>query len=182
MGQFVALYEIISRRRARRARQRAQELAEIEERMLLIATELMADIARNVGALIAVHFEARPAINRRFWTRRRDRKYWEEILWPGPEEDFKKDLRIRKDTFQLIVDELRDVLLRQDVLPLRTRLSVSVEKRVAICLYFLGSTSEYPTVGRLFGVADSTVCEIVHEVCAAIVDKLEARFLRFLVG
>lgn len=182
-GQIVSLVALLHRRRARRVRQRAQETARMEEHIVLLLNESAASITQSVTELIAAYFDDQIGkITRRFWTRRRDRKYWEEILWPGTEEDFKRDLRVRKDTFQLIVDEVRELVERQDVLPLNRRFCVSVEKRVAICLYFLGTTCEYPTVSRLFDVADSTVCEIVHEVCAAVVHKMQDRFIRFPVG
>ncbi|XP_017491724.1 PREDICTED: uncharacterized protein LOC108379878 isoform X2 [Rhagoletis zephyria] len=45
------------------------------------------------------------------------------------------------------------------------RKAISLEKRVAIALYALGSSSEYRSVGNMFGIAKSTVCLIVIEFC-----------------
>ena len=57
---------------------------------------------------------------------------------------------------------------------------VSVEKRVAIALWFLATPAEYRTIAHLFGVARSTVCEIVHKTCQAIVTVLLRKYIKFL--
>ena len=62
------------------------------------------------------------------------------------------------------------------------RHSVSVEKRVAITLWCLATPAEYRTVAHLFGVARSTVCEIVHETCNAIVACLMGMYIKFPSG
>ena len=49
---------------------------------------------------------------------------------------------------------------------------MSLERRVAITLWVLATTSEYRTVGHLFGVARNTVSVIVHETFIAIVEAL----------
>ena len=53
-----------------------------------------------------------------------------------------------------------------------------VKKQVAITLYWLSST----TIGSLFGVGKSTVCESVHKVCTAINDNLLQRYVSFPSG
>ena len=42
----------------------------------------------------------------------------------------------------------------------------------------MASSAEYRTVSHLFGVGRSTVCEVVHETCWAIVDHLP-KYIRF---
>ena len=56
---------------------------------------------------------------------------------------------------------------------------MSVEKHAAITLWVLASSAEYRTVSHLFGVGRSTVCEIVHETCQAIVDNLLPQYIHF---
>ena len=41
---------------------------------------------------------------------------------------------------------------------------------------------EYRTVAHLFGVARSTVCEIVQETCGAIVNNLMPTYIKFPQG
>ena len=62
------------------------------------------------------------------------------------------------------------------------RRSISVEQRVAITLWCLATPAEYRTVAHLFGVARSTVCAIVHEMCTAIVLNLMNTYITFPSG
>ncbi|XP_064384383.1 uncharacterized protein LOC135333340 [Halichondria panicea] len=62
------------------------------------------------------------------------------------------------------------------------RKAVPVEKRVAITLWYLATNSDYRTIGHLFGVSKATVCIVVKEVCAAIVDVLMPRCVRIPTG
>ena len=53
---------------------------------------------------------------------------------------------------------------------------------MAIALWRLGTNVEYRTISHLFGVFISTACDIVHEVCKAIVDVLLKRYVRIPTG
>ncbi len=57
-----------------------------------------------------------------------------------------------------------------------------MEKSVAIALWRLGTNIEFRTISHLFGVGLSTACNIVHEVCKAIVDSLLDRYIKIPVG
>ena len=54
---------------------------------------------------------------------------------------------------------------------------MSSQKRIAIALYFIGSTAEYRTIANLFGVSTSFVCKCIKDVAKAIVAKLRVVFL-----
>ena len=60
--------------------------------------------------------------------------------------------------------------------------TVQVEKRDAIALWWLGTNVEYQTKSHLFGVGIYTACNIVHQVCTAIVDSLLHRYAKTPVG
>ena len=62
------------------------------------------------------------------------------------------------------------------------RCCISVQKHVAITLWCLATPAEYQTVGHLFGVSRSSVCEIVHETCSAIVSVLLKTYIKFPTG
>ena len=49
---------------------------------------------------------------------------------------------------------------------------ISVECRLAICLYHLARGDYYYTIAEMTGLGVSTVCTIVHEVTRAIVNNL----------
>ena len=57
-----------------------------------------------------------------------------------------------------------------------------MEERVAITLWRLGTNIEYRSIAHLFGVGLSTICVVVHEVCAAIVNTLSSRYIRIPTG
>lgn len=69
-----------------------------------------------------------------------------------------------RETFMYLCDQLSFTL--NTVM----RNSLSVEMRA--------TPTEYRTIGHLFGIARSTVCEIVHETCPAIVNRLIGTFPR----
>ena len=57
-----------------------------------------------------------------------------------------------------------------------------VQRRVAVCLWCLTTPIEYRTVAHLFGIGRSTVSEIVHETCRAIVRVLMKQYIKFPSG
>ena len=73
---------------------------------------------------------------------------------------------MKRETFNYLCDKLRPFITRQNT---RFRRAISVEQRLAITLWCLATPCEYRTVSHLFGVARSTVCEIVQDTCRAIV-------------
>ena len=82
-----------------------------------------------------------------------------------------------RPTFEYLCEQLSPILHRMN-----TTQSLSVKKRVAITLWCLATPGEYRTISHLFETARSTVCEIVHETCHAIVDKLMSRYITFPRG
>ena len=84
-----------------------------------------------------------------------------------------------RETFNYLCDKLRPFITRQNT---RFRRAISVEQRVAITLWCLATPCEYRTVSHLFGVARSTVCEIVQDTCLAIVHNLLKVYIRFPTG
>ena len=62
------------------------------------------------------------------------------------------------------------------------RLAISVEKRVAITLWCLATPTEYRTIAHLFGVSRSSICNVVHNTCRAIVEKLGKQYISFPQG
>jgi len=53
---------------------------------------------------------------------------------------------------------------------------------VAVTLWCLATPTEYRTIAHLFGIARSTVCEIVHETCHCIVEVLLDDYIKFPCG
>ena len=58
--------------------------------------------------------------------------------------------------------------------------AVSVKTRVAITLWVLASSAEYRMVAHLFGVGWSSICEVIHKTCAALVEHLLPKYITSL--
>lgn len=83
------------------------------------------------------------------------------------EKRWKENFRVSKKTFDVIcAAAYEDLQPKSFQLPCREPLSV--EKKVAIALFKLASTSEYRSVGHIFGVHKSTVHKCVHAVVDAL--------------
>ena len=93
--------------------------------------------------------------------------------------DWVENFRMKKETFQYLRNQLRPSIERRDT---QLRSAISVEHRVAITLWCLATPVEYRTIAHLFGVARSTVCEIVHETAQSIVSVLLKHYLYFPTG
>ena len=92
------------------------------------------------------------------------------------QQDWVENFRMCKETFMYICSKLTPTLRRSDTV---LRKSLSVERRVAVTLWCLATPTEYQTIAHLFGIARSTVCEIVHETCHCIVDALMKDYIKF---
>jgi hypothetical protein len=104
--------------------------------------------------------------------------FFPEIVGTWDNKYFKENFRVSRDTFHYLCAELGTVLQREHVV----KRPLSVEQRVAMTLWRLGTTVEYRTIAHLFGVGMSTACTVVHEVCAALVDNLSQRYIKIPQG
>ncbi|XP_067634019.1 uncharacterized protein [Eurosta solidaginis] len=111
--------------------------------------------------------------SRSYWTRARSQSFWEVDCQVNGDEFFKSNFRMKRSVFIELCDNLR-VLEKKDT-PLRK--AISLHKRVAIALYALGSSAEYRTIGNMFGVGKSTVCEIVLEFCTQTWKQLSLTYM-----
>lgn len=110
----------------------------------------------------------------------RSKDWWKRIVNRNfKEEDWLKSFRMRKCTFLWLCDQLKNELA-SSVYQLGFREPVSVEKQVAICLYYLSSCCEYRVVGNVFGIHKSTVWKYVHRVVDAINTKLMHQWIFML--
>ena len=94
-------------------------------------------------------------------------------------QDWLENFRMSQATFNYLCNELRSAIQKTDT---HLRKAVSVEQRVAITLWYLGTNSDYRTIGHLFGVSKATMCVVTKEVCRAIVAILQPRYIRIPSG
>jgi len=101
------------------------------------------------------------------------------VLRTFTQQEWLENFRMSKETFLYICRKLSPQLSRTDTV---LRKCLSVERRVAVTLWCLATPTDYRTIAHLFGIARSTVCEIVHETCHCIVDTLLNEYIRFPSG
>ena len=123
-----------------------------------------------IAAVLACNFP----VDRRFWMAARSDQWFVIAETSFSDEEWYDNFHVSKETFQYIVSEIENEIVRKDT---RMRKAISPRKRVAITLYYLGSTAEYRTIANLFGVSSSFVCICVKDVSKAIRRKLKTDFL-----
>ena len=84
-----------------------------------------------------------------------------------------------RETFMVLRDKLRPHLERETT---QFREPVSVEARVAVTIWKLGTNVEHRTIAALFGLGRSTVGEIILDTCDTIACKLMPQFIRIPEG
>jgi hypothetical protein len=127
-------------------------------------------------------FARKPEIERRFWVQpSKDLgMFWERSVKSWTNDKLWLDnFRMSKATFDFLCKELFHRLHYRDT---KFRKAITVEKRVAICLWHLATGEDCRSIGWRFGVGKSTACEIVNEVCRAVVDVLLPRIIKWPTG
>ncbi|KAL1554945.1 protein ANTAGONIST OF LIKE HETEROCHROMATIN PROTEIN 1-like [Salvia divinorum] len=114
---------------------------------------------------------------RRLWVKSRSKAWWEQVDSPNyPEEEFKKDFRMSKATFDMICDELDSAINKKDTM---LRSAIPVRQRVAVCIWRLATGEALREVSKRFGLGISTCHKLVLEVCTAIKTVLMPKFLQW---
>ena len=86
------------------------------------------------------------------------------------------NFRMSREAFEYLCEELSLLISKRDTnLPQGNFRSPATSYYT---LYRLAETATYRTVANLFGIGKSTVCEILLEVCEAIVEVLLPRYIR----
>ena len=118
-------------------------------------------------------------VERTIWTVPRSSYWWENICTNFTETQWMTNFRMKKSTFDYLVEKLKPMLKKKTT---HLRKTVAVEKKIAAVLWKLATEGGYRHVGHLFGISDSTLCLSMREVCEAIVEKLLPRYIQFPSG
>ena len=95
------------------------------------------------------------------------------------EEEWKKNLRISKANFLKLVNLIkpyakeRSSRVRQDV--------ISLEKRVAIALYYLEDQGSMQITSNTFGITPCTVRQVIQEKCGILTKDIVPEFIKFSI-
>ena len=110
------------------------------------------------------------------WVYPRPQFWLEEILNNAVmHRGWKQHFRVSRPTFDRICQLVAPDSNRQDT---RLRRAVSLEKRVAVALWRLGTGNAFRVTAVTFGAGKATAVEICHEFCEAINSKKED-FMKF---
>ena len=82
-------------------------------------------------------------VERTIWQKQRT-SAWFYLACTYSEDEWYRNFRISRNTFQFLVDELRIDIIRQDTV---MRKAVEVRKKIALFLYFIASTDGYQSLG-----------------------------------
>ena len=103
---------------------------------------------------------------RTIWAVPRDQRWFDQAYDNNAVAHFwKSDFRMRKETFEQVVELVRPYIEREDTV---FRTAIPVPKRVAIALWRLATGDSYRATGLQFGVGKSTAISITHEFCQAL--------------
>ncbi|XP_054830360.1 uncharacterized protein LOC129326222 [Eublepharis macularius] len=114
---------------------------------------------------------------RQHWVYPRSTDWWENIvLRHWDEHRWIRRFRMSKGTFLELVSALRPTLQRKTT---TFRSPISVERRVAVAIWWLASGTSYQVTSDLFGLGKSTVASAVIEFCLAVELHLLSRTVLF---
>ncbi|KAL3500807.1 hypothetical protein ACH5RR_039900 [Cinchona calisaya] len=117
------------------------------------------------------------APQRRLWVKDRSKAWWDQCNSAEfPEEEFKKAFRMGKDTFEIICNELKSSVAKENTM---LRDAVPVRQRVAVCIWRLATGEPLRLVSKRFGLGISTCHKLVLEVCSAIKTVLMPKYLQW---
>ena len=124
----------------------------------------------------------RETVLRRFWQEpsRGHNLFWERTASQWMDQNlWIENFRMSRNSFFAICGELKEALRKKDT---RFRKAISVEKRVAVCLWHCATGEDMRSLGWRFDIGKSTACQIVNDVCKAIVDVLLPRVIKWPTG
>ena len=130
------------------------------------------------SAFLLLRFSNACVTRRSAWSKYRSQAFFSIVVSRWTDREWKKNFRVSRITFHFLCRELAPFLTKRHVV----RKPLSVDQRVAMCLWRLGTNVEYRTISHLFGVGLSTVCVAVHEVCNVLVEHFRSKYIKIPSG
>ena len=161
-----SLFWVWQRRKQRRIDATAK--AKASRRRIKSFSSLSRERSGPCAVRLSTHLSDATRQRRMLWMKPRSQFFFSNIVINWEDDEWRRNFRIGKPTFRFLFTQLCSSLQRRDVV----RRPLSVEERITITLWRLGTNIEYISIAHLFGVGLSTVCVVVYEVCASIVNTL----------
>ena len=130
------------------------------------------------SAFLLLRFSNACVTRRSAWSKYRSQAFFSIVVSRWTDREWKKNFRVSRITFHFLCRELAPFLTKRHIV----RKPLSVDQRVAMCLWRLGTNVEYRTISHLFGVGLSTVCVAVHEVCNVLVEHFRSKYIKIPSG
>jgi len=61
----------------------------------------------------------------------------------------------------------------------KRRQELTIEKKVAVALYYLASCAEYRVIGNQFGIHKATVCKVIHNFLEMMSKYITPKVIKF---
>lgn len=90
---------------------------------------------------------------------------WKNVVPGFTDDQWIQNFLMSRETFQYICHCLKPALDKMDT---NYRLSVPLQKGVAVAMWKLATNAEYRSVAHLFGVGISTACDCVKDFCSSV--------------
>ena len=127
--------------------------------------------------ILSICFEGMKMSDRSVWAFERNVGFTDRLLLGSfTEKMFKQRTRVCHNTFKFLCERLGPYLQKKNT---RMRETISVESRIAMSLQRLGTGNTLCTVGEVYGVAESTISEIVRIFCKLVRVHLQGTFVQF---
>ena len=124
-------------------------------------------------------FKKKKVIRReqRFWIRPgRSTIWWDNFLNNAVLlEEWRENFRMSKESFLILCDELRPYIEKKCT---KMREPISVEKQIALTLYYLSDEGRMRKVANSFGISKPTVSKVVRRVTRAISNELKSKYIK----
>ena len=79
-----------------------------------------------------------------------------------------------RTTFYFVLSKIEHRIRKEFVV----EAPINPDQRLTVCLYRYARTDCLYTIGEMVGLAESTVCQIVVEVCTAIIEERRSKTIK----
>ncbi|KAJ3064747.1 hypothetical protein HDU99_004380 [Rhizoclosmatium hyalinum] len=110
--------------------------------------------------------------------KRKSRQWKDTNLYEMESEDFCKEVRITRDTFDFIVKEIKHHLEKGPNDSKRRKPRTKAKDQIAMFLYFVATGCAMRVVGQLFGYGIHTVGDSIRRVSLAIISEFQEDYIK----
>ena len=124
-----------------------------------------------------IHMKRMLRMKRSIWVREgRTESWWVNMIEGiAPEDEWKRNFRMPRAQFVRLCDKLQ-LFISPETSP--NHRALTVEKKVAVTLYYKQDTGSMRMTANTFGIHQCTVSKMIVQVCSAISEHLSPEYIR----